>query len=409
MLPNRIRSSLLGLAVLTSLSGCSPAQEFVEPPPPTVTVAKPLQQSITIYHEFTGTTEAIESVEIRARVEGFLDSIHFRPSDDVVQGELLFVIEQEPYQADLDRAKATLQSRIADHRLAQATARRKAEALKARAISKLEVLQAEAEVLTAAAAIEEARADVRSAEISLSYTEIRAPISGRIGRNLVDEGNLVGAGEQTLLTTIVRYQPMYAYFTINERDLLRYQENNRRARGTYDPIFELGLANEKGYPHRGSLDYIDNRVDEATGTITVRGEFPNQSGRMVPGLFARIRVPDPTQIEALLVPEVALGRDQRGTYVLVANSENVVEYRLLQAGAQIDDGLRVVEDGLRPDDWVIVKGIQRARPGAKVTPEQKDLKQLMAAKKTTVDAKPKAETKPEVETETEPESETKPQ
>ncbi len=408
MLPKRIRSFLLGLAVLTGLSGCQQSQEFVEPPPPPVTVAKPLRENVTIYREFTGTTEAIESVEIRARVEGFLDSIHFRPADDVVQGELLFVIEQEPYQASLDRAKANLQSRIADHRLAMATAKRKEAALKSRAISKLEVLQAEAEDLTAAAAVEEARANVRNQEISLSYTEIRAPISGRIGRNLVDEGNLVGAGEHTLLTTIVRFQPMYAYFNINERDLLRYGKNRRDRGENWVPVFELGLANERGYPHKGRLDYIDNRVDETTGTITVRGVFPNETGRMVPGLFARIRVPDPTQIDALLVPEEALGRDQRGTYVLTANSENVVEYRVLEVGAQVDGGLRIVADGLRPEDWVIVRGIQRARPGAKVAPEQKDLKELMTAEKTMAAAKPNTETKPEVKTETESEPETKP-
>ncbi len=170
-----LKPFLLGLAVLAGLAGCQQSQEFVEPPPPPVTVARPLQQTVTIYREFTGTTEAIEAVEIRARVKGFLDSIHFRPADDVVQGELLFVIEQDPYQAALDRAKATLASRIADHRLAKATARRKEGALKARAISKLEVLQAQAEVLTAEAAIDEAKADVRNAEIEYSYTEIRAP------------------------------------------------------------------------------------------------------------------------------------------------------------------------------------------------------------------------------------------
>ncbi len=380
MLPHVFKFCFLGLALLAGLTGCQQSQEFVEPPPPPVTVARPLQQPVTIYREFTGTTEAIESVEIRARVKGFLDSIHFRPADDVVQGELLFIIAQEPYQADLDRAKATLQSRIADHELAKATARRKEAALKARAISKLEVLQAEAEVLTAKAAIAEARADLRNAEINYSYTEIRAPISGRIGRNLVDVGNLVGAEEQTLLTTIVKFQPMYAYFNVNERDLLRYHKNRTERGPDYDPVFELGLANEKGYPHKGRLDYLSNRVDETTGTITVRGEFPNVTGRMVPGLFARIRIPEPTQQEALLVPENALGRDQRGTYVLVANSENVVEYRLLEVGAQVDGGLRIVEDGLRPEDWVIVNGFQRARPGAKVSPEQTDLKKLMAEK-----------------------------
>jgi RND family efflux transporter MFP subunit len=404
MLPRAFYPCCLWLTTLLVLAGCQQPQEFVAPPPPPVTVARPLQQAVTVYNEFTGTTEAIESVDIRARVEGFLDSIHFQPAAEVVQGELLFVIEQEPYQAALDRAKATLQSRIADHRLAKATARRKEEALKARAISKLEVLQAQAEVLTAQAAIAEAQADVRNAEIEFSYTEIRAPISGRIGRNLVDVGNLVGAGEQTLLTTIVNYQPMYAYFNVNERDLLRYGENRRKEGDSWVPVFELGLANEKGYPHEGRLDYIDNRVDETTGTITVRGEFPNQSGRMVPGLFARIRIPEPEQRDALLVPENALGRDQRGTYVLVANSENVVEYRLLQVGPQVDGGLRIVADGLRPEDWVIVNGIQRARPGAKVAPEQKDLKELMAAKDQAAAAKSKGETKTESTTETEPEA-----
>ena len=366
MLPRAFYPCCLWLTTLLVLAGCQQPQEFVEPPPPPVTVARPLQQAVTIYNEFTGTTEAIESVEIRARVKGFLQSIHFRDADDVVQGELLFVIEQEPYEAALDRAKATLQSTIADHKLAIATARRKEEALKARAISKLEVLQAQAEVLTAQAAIAEARADVRNAEITLGYTEIRAPISGRIGRSLVDEGNLVGAGEQTLLTTIIQRAPMYAYFNINERDLLRYKASNPEA--SRDPNVErtpapffLGLANEEDYPYEGHLDYIDNRVDETTGTITIRGIFPEQR-------------------DALLVPEIALGRDQRGTYVLVTNSENVVEYRLLQLGPETDGGLRVVEDGLRPEEWVIVKGIQRARPGAKVAPEQSDLKTLMAEK-----------------------------
>jgi RND family efflux transporter MFP subunit len=386
MLLRAFLSCFLWLATLMGLTGCQQSQEFVEPPPPPVTVARPLQQAVTIYHEFTGTTQAIESVEIRARIEGFLENILFQASDDVVQGELLFVIEQEPYEAALNRAKATLQSRIADHKLAIATARRKEEALKARAISKLEVLQAQAEVLTAKAAIAEAQADVRNAEITLGYTEIRAPISGRIGRSLVDEGNLVGAGEQTLLTTIVRYQPMYVYFNVNERDLLRYQENKKMKGEAWEPVFELGLANEKGYPHKGRLDYIDNRMDEATGTLTIRGLFPNQDDSLVPGLFARIRVPNATQQEAMLVPEDALGRDQRGTYVLVANSENVVEYRLLQVGPQVDGGLRVVEDGLRPEDWVVVKGIQRARPGAKVAPEQADLAQLMAEEEKTAAA-----------------------
>ena len=338
MMSRIFNSGFLWLAIMIGAAGCQPAQTFVEPPPPPVTVARPLQQSVTVYAEFTGTTEAIESVEIRARVPGFLHSIHFRPAENVVQGELLFVIEQEPYKAALDRARATLQSRIADSQLAKATARRTEAAAKSRAVSKLDVLQAQAEVLTAEAAIAEAQADVRNAEIELSYTEIRAPISGRIGRNLVDEGNLVGAGEQTLLTTIVKYQPMYAYFNVNERDLLRYGENRRDRGEDWVPVFELGLANEKGYPHKGRLDYIDNRVDETTGTITVRGEFPNEQGRMVPGLFARIRIPEPTRKEALLVPENALGRDQRGTYVLVTNSENVVEYRLLEIGALVDGG-----------------------------------------------------------------------
>ena len=164
-------------------------------------------------------------------------------------------------------------------------------------------------------------------------------------------------------------------------DLLRYKSSGREQNEARSPTpFFLALANEKNYPHEGQLDYIDNRVDETTGTITVRGIFPNQDDLLVPGLFARIRVPEPERQDALLVPEIALGRDQRGTYVLIANSEHVVEYRLLQVGPEIDGGLRVVEDGLRPEDWVIVKGIQRARPGAKVAPEQSDLETLMAEK-----------------------------
>ncbi len=355
------------------LFGCSRSNEFVMPPPMDVTVSKPVQQAVTDYAEFSGTIEAIETVDIRARVEGYLESIRFKPGARVKQGDLLFVIDPRPYQAKLDEAKAQLVQRQAELRHAEAMVQKKELAFKANAVSEIETIQSRANYDVAKAAIQAAQAAVETAELNLAYTRIHAPIGGRISRNLVDVGNLVGASERTLLATLVNDDPVYAYFNVNERDLLRYQQRedsqesptNRNAKTR---VF-LGLSGQQGYPFEGHIDYMDNQVDRSTGTIQVRGVFPNSDHHLWSGLFARIQVPTDSRANALLVPEAAIGTDQRGEYLLVVNAQKVVEYRPVVTGALIGD-LRVIESGVSPEDRLIVSGLQRARPGLPVNPTE---------------------------------------
>ena len=341
------------------------------PPPASVTVSKPLVKTVTNYAEFTGTTEAQESVEIRPRVEGYLEKILFTPSSYVKKGDLLFVIDPRPYEAKLKEAQAEVLVRRAELELAKATLTRKENAFKDRAVSEVDVIEARAKKEQADAQVESAKASVETAQLNLNYTHIKAPISGRIDRSLVDEGNLVGAGTPTLLATIVDDNPMFAYFTVSERDLLYYQEHCKTEKfslNTEQKAF-LGLSNQPGYPTEGHIDYIDNRLQSTSGTMQVRAVFDNEDHWLLPGLFARIRVPLGQEEGALLVPDLALGVDQQGEYVLVVDKDNKVEYRSVTQGALVD-GMRVITKGLGPDDRVIVKGVQKARPGAVVTPTE---------------------------------------
>ena len=375
------RAAMMLLLAFVMLAGCSKEQNtYVPSPPPEVTVAKPHKQTVTDYAEFTGTTDACEFVEIRARVEGYLETIHFTTSAEVKKGDLLFIIDPRPYQAELNQAEADLLIRQAELKLKEATLKRKESAYKDRAISEVEVLEARAQRDQVRASIEASRATVEKAKLTLSYTRIHAPISGQIGRNLVDVGNLVGSGgDKTLLATIVNDDRIYAYFSVTERDMLYYRKQYREHQSTIrkedEGVVYLGLFNEKGYPHKGKMDYMENRMDAETGTIQVRGVFPNPDNFLIPGLFARIRLPVGGPKEALLVPNLALSADQRSRYLLVVNNQNTVEYRSVQIGALID-GMRVIESGISADDRVIVNGIQRARPGIKVTPKVADAKRL---------------------------------
>ena len=368
---------LLGLLLL---AGCKEKNTFVAPPPPTVTVAEPQVKDVTHYAQYSGTTAAVESVEIRARVKGYLQSIHFDSGSHVEKGQLLFVIDPRPFQARLDEAKAELAMRRAEMRLAEATLTRKENAFKDNAVSEVEVIAARAEQAKAKAAIEAARAAVETARLELSYTSMHAPISGRIGRHLVDAGNLVGAGDQTLLATVVSQDPLYVYFNVNERDLLEYQQHAAQQSPTngngQSKVF-LSLTTEDDFPHPGHIDYVDNRVDEETGTIQVRGVFANPDGSLLPGLFARLRAPISVQKDALVVPEQAFGIDQQGYYLFVVNDQNQVEYRPVQVG-RAEDGMREVNKGIAAGDRVIVNGLQRVRPGAPVNPMT--VEQLAAAK-----------------------------
>lgn len=401
----------LVLAILAAawlLAACEQKNAYVEPPPPKVTTAQPLKQEVIDYLEFTGTTRAFEEVEIRARVAGFLQSMHFTPGTFVEKGDQLFVIDPREYRAALNAAQAELDSAKAQLRRAETEYARAQRLFKQKAGAEKNVVQWRGERDIAKAAVAMAKARVERARLDLDYTKVTAPIAGRVGRNLVDVGNLVGEGEPTLLTTITRYDPMYVYFNLNERDLLKVMAMYReriRERGLdtdTDPDIEadiplfLGLANQEGYPHEGKLDFAESGVDPGTGTLKLRGVFPNPAKPkvLVPGLFTRLRMPIDEREDALLVTERAIGADQGGRYLLAVNSENVVEKRLIRMG-QLVDGLRVIEEGLQPGDWVIVNGLQRARPGAKVDPERTDMRSLTASALKAVAAKSEgAESRP---------------
>lgn len=389
--PHWILRLLLGaFAALWLLSACKQKENtYVAPPPPQVTIAQPLQQDVIEYLEFTGTTRAVEDVEIRARVAGFLQSMHFTPASIVNKGDLLFVIDPREYQAELNVQLAEVNSAKAELRQAETEFERAQRLFKQQAGSEKSVVNWRSKRDIARAAVERNEAEAASAALKLSYTRVKTPISGRVGRNLVDLGNLVGEGNPTLLTKVTRYDPMYAYFNLNERDLLRVNAMYRQKVKDKDldpgresasraeiPVY-LGLANEEGYPHQGIVDFAESGVDPNTGTLQLRGVFSNE-GRapvLLPGLFARLRMPVDKNDDALLVTERAIGADQGGRFLLVVNSENVVEKRTIRMG-QREDGLRVIEEGLQPGDWVVVKGIQRARPGGKVTPERMEMSAL---------------------------------
>lgn len=363
---------LLFISLSQMISGCqnkpADASTNAAPPPPRVTVCRPVTRDVVHYTEFTGTTEAVESVTIRARVEGYLEKIHFSQGAVVQKGDLLFSIDQQPYLAKLDEAKAALAIAEAELRLARATKIRKENALLDSAVSEVEVIDARAQLGKAQAGIMAAKAAVRAAQLNLSYTRVTAPISGRIGRSMVDAGNLVGAGERTELTTIVQDDPVYAYFTINERDWVRYQVDrggNATVEETEMPV-HMGLAGGTDFPYAGRLDFVDNRMDAATGTIEVRALFDNHDHGIVPGLFARIRIPVGSTSNALLVPDSALGFDQQGRFVLLANKDNITEYRPVKAGNLVGD-MRVIQSGLQANERVIINGFQKTRPGDPVT------------------------------------------
>jgi len=365
-------------ALCLSLAGCD-SNTYVEPPAPAVTVAQPLIQDVTDYLEFTGTVVASEQAEARARVSGVLQSMHFVPGTMVTEGDLLFVIDPAEYEADLQAAEKIEYGR------AQTLYKKKAGA-------ESDVVKWRVEKELASADILRAEAKVARAELNLGYTQVTAPLTGRVGRNEVDIGNLVGEGEASVLTEVTLFDPIYAYFNLNERDLLRVMHIYRKAAETrgLDPRtvsdkeleipLDLGLADEEGYPHEGLFDFSESGVDPETGTLQLRGIFdnPGATPALLPGLFTRIRMPLGNRPDMPLVTERAIANDQGGTYLLVVNSEDMVERRSIKTGQRMD-GLIVVEDGLQKDDRVIVKGVQRARPGRKVAPESVDMTSLTAS------------------------------
>ncbi len=377
----------LALAVLFVLSACEDGNTYVEPPPPKVTVATPAVMEITDYLYFTGTTQAAAVVDVRARVPGSLENISFAPGTFIEAGDPLFLIDQREYSADLEIAKAQLQSARAQKIEADKALARAAELIKRGNVSQAKLDEAEAAAGSATADVSVKEAAVRQAELDLEYTDIRAPIKGRIGRNLVDVGNLVGQSEATHLATITDGDPMYVYFDINERDLLTVMERLRGQSGTGQPQarddfrVEMSIGGEEDYGFTGDLDFAESSLDPDTGTLELRARFANPADPqpvLLPGLFVRLRIPVAQRQDMPLVTERAIGLDQAGRYVYVVNAENVVEKRPIVAG-QLIDGLRVVESGLAPGEKVVVNGIQRARHGAKVDPEEAEMTALTAS------------------------------
>jgi RND family efflux transporter MFP subunit len=370
------RYALSGL--LLFMAACAQQQPAAAPPPPPkVTVSQPIYREVVEWEEYTGRLEAVESVEVRARVNGYLQSIHFKNGATVKQGDLLFVIDPRPYQAELERAKAEVA--LANARL-ERTSKDLARAqmlVRSRAVSEEEVDTRVSDQRQAQESVQAARATVNAAQLNVEFTQVRAPISGRISRNLVSVGNLINGGttQSTLLTTIVSLDPIYCYFEADERSYLkgiRQLRNGDRTNGraSKQPVY-VALADEENFPHQGSIDFVDNRLDQNTGTITVRAVLPNPDLLLAPGLFARVRVPAGDKYQALLLPPEALGSDLSQQFVFVVDDQNVVHYRTVTMGPIID-GWRVIRDGLQPDDWVIVKGVQRARTGVKVDPIKQD-------------------------------------
>jgi RND family efflux transporter MFP subunit len=361
------------LLILCFFAACDHRNRYEPPPPPEVTVNQPLEQEVTTYNEFTGFTQAVETVDIRARVPGYLESIHFQPGNSVEKGQLLFVIEPDLYRAQVNQAVADLAGKEAQYRAAEEQLGITRAIFERSAGSRTDLLAKTQQRDISKAAVDIARATLEQAQLNLSYTQIYAPFAGRIDRNHVDVGNLVGSGEATVLATLVRDDPIYVYFTASERQLLDYRELQRQnltvaPAGQHNTAY-LGLVNETGYPHPGNIDFADTRVDRDTGTIEIRAVFANSDHVIVPGLFARVRVPF-TRGRALLIPDVAVGADQGGRFVLTVDAQNVVQYRRVELGALLDGGLRVIPSGLSKDDWVVVNGLQRTRPGATVQPKR---------------------------------------
>lgn len=358
------------------LGGCDAKDKAAAPlAPSAVTVAKPTVGKVADFVEFTGTTEAFASVDIRARVKGFLKKIHFTDGAFVKEGDLLFEIEPDLFIAEVDRGKAALAAGQAHLEKAKADLAIKQEMAAGNAASKLDVIQAEADVATATAEVTAADALLQQANINLGYTKIYAPIAGKIDRSRVDVGNLVGSDGNTLLASIVQSNPIYVYFDIDEPTLQKFMDRLRKESGG-KPVninknelpMTMALGNSPDFEFKGFLDYVDNKVDTASGTIRIRGVIPNPDYTLVPGFFARVRVPDGNPYDATLVPERAIGVDQGRKYVLVVNDKNVVENRVVETGSA-HGRMRVVTKGVSPGEWVITEGILRTRPGATVAPQ----------------------------------------
>jgi RND family efflux transporter MFP subunit len=374
--------ALVVLAVTGLLASCGKPQQQSRgaPPPPTVIVAKPVKRTVSDFDEYVGRFTAVNSVEIRSRVSGYLDAVHFKDGQIVKQGDLLFTIDKRPFQNALDQAKANLQQAKSNLTFTESDLERGRQLARDKTITE-QIFQQRAQAFrNAQASVAANEAAVRQAELDLQFTELHAPLTGRIGDRRVSPGNLVTGGttSNTLLATIVSIDPIHFEFTFDEASFLRYERMSNTgtdvaSRNAGVPV-ELKLIDEREFTHKGRMDFVDNVIDRSTGTIRGRALFANPNGVFTPGMFARVRVPASPEYQALLVPDVAIGTEQTRKYVLVVDGSDTAREKYVTLGQTTADGLRIVKDGIGPDDRVVVSGLMQARAGQKVKPQQQAAK-----------------------------------
>ena len=369
---------------LMAFAGCE-QNTFVPPPPPKVDVAMPVQRPVTHYLEVTGNTAPIKSVDLVARVQGFLQSIDYEDGAFVKEGTTLFTIEPETYKLKLDQAKAAEAGAQASVKQTETDFQRQSTLVARQAATEAILETSTANRDNARANLLQAQANTAIAQVNYGYTKVTAPFDGIVTAHLVSVGELVGAATPpTQLATIVALDPIYVNFNVNEQDVLEIRAEARRRHLTPADLrqvpVEVGLQSETGYPHVGKLDYAAPTVNQSTGTLAARGIIPNPNRVLLPGYFVRVRVPIEKEADALLVPDTALGSDQSGRYVLIVNGENVVEQRKVTVG-QLDNGLRVIESGLKGDDRVVIAGLLRVIPSQKVDPQLQKIETSQASAK----------------------------
>jgi multidrug efflux system membrane fusion protein len=367
----------IGMGILVAaalLSGCGKSGEAGQaPPPPQVSVATVLEKRVKDWDEFTGRFQAVETVEIRPRVSGYIDRVAFKEGGLVKSGDLLFVIDPRPYQAEYDRAAADLKRYKTALELARIESVRVQRLRQSGAVSQEELDERTSTVAQAEANAAGAQAALESAQLNLSFTRVTSPVTGRVSRAEVTRGNLVTGGNNggTLLSSVVSMDPIYLYFDSDEQAYLRYIQmarNGQRSSDAPNPV-QVGLANEEGFPHSGRVDFIDNQLNPQTGTIRARAVLDNKDGQFTPGLFARVQLLGSGEYNAILIDDRAVNTDQSQKYVFLLGADNKIEYRKVTLGRVID-GLRVVREGLKTGDTIVVNGAQRVHPGVTVTPQR---------------------------------------
>lgn len=359
----------VAMTALLALAGCAKPQPA--PPPPEVTVAPVVDRDVAEWDEFSGHFEAAQSVEVRPRVSGFIQQVAFREGALVRQGDPLFVIDRRPYEAEVSRAEAVLEQARTRQKLAAMELERAQRLVNTQAISREELDSRASGVAEAGGAVRAAEAALRTARLNLEWTTVRAPISGRVGRAEITRGNLVQAGP-SLLTTIVSVDPIYVYFDTDEQAYLKYIRSLGSSTTRSPRPVQVALAGDAGFPHHGTLDFVDNRVDPTAGTIRLRAVVANPTGRFAPGLFARVRLVGGERRAATLVQDQSIGTDQDRKFVLVLKADSTVEYRPVRVGRLVD-GLRVVDSGLASGEHVVINGLLRVRPGMKVSAKRGEM------------------------------------